>query len=83
MNDTRKQEIQDIVAIYTNRYACAQFCDRMADVERYSKEANDWMLAQRTEKNITPEEMREAIAALEPKPDQEYTPFAYDTAVMA
>lgn len=81
MNDTRKQQIQDIVAIYTNRYTAACFCDRLADEERYCQEANTWMLAQKTANNITNEEVKEAITTLEKKADAEGKPFGYSKMV--
>ena len=82
MNDTRKQQIQDIVAIYTNRYTAACMCDRLADEERYCREANTWMLAQKTANNITNEELQEAIWVLEKKAQEEGQAFGYDTIVV-
>ena len=80
MND-RKHQIQDIVAIYTNRYTAACFCDNMADEERYCAEANTWMLIQKTANNITNEEIKEAITTLEKKAEQEKQPFGYSKIV--
>lgn len=80
MND-RKQQIQDIVAIYTNRYTAACFCERLADEDRYCTEANNWMLAQKSANNITNEEIKEAILALEKKAEQEKQPFGYSKIV--
>jgi transcription initiation factor IIE alpha subunit len=82
MNDTRKQQIQDIVAIYTNRYTAACMCDRLDDEERYCREANTWMLAQKTANNITNEELQEAIWFLEKKAQEEGQAFGYDTIVV-
>ena len=82
MNDTRKQQIQDIVDIYTNRYTCACMADRLADEERYCREANTWMLAQKTANGISNEEVREAIATLEKKAEATGQAFAYDKIVM-
>ena len=82
MNDTRKQQIQDIAAIYTNRYTAACMCDRLADEERYCQEANTWMLAQKTANNITNEELQEAIWLLEKKAQEEGQAFGYDTIVV-
>lgn len=81
MNDTRKQQIQDIVAIYANRYTAACFCDSIADEERYCTEANQWMLAQKSANGITNEEIKEAIEALEKKADAEGKPFGYSRIV--
>lgn len=79
MNDTRKQEILDIVAVYINRYTAAQFCDRTADIERYSEEANNWMLEQKSAHGIKNKEIKEALKVLETKALKEHQPFAYNT----
>lgn len=81
MND-RKQQILDIVSIYTNRFTAAQFCDWTADVERYSKEANVWMLAQKAANCISSEEIQEAIDVLQKKAELEKQPFGYDKAII-
>lgn len=81
MND-RKQQIQDLADIYTNRYTAACMCDRLADEERYCREANTWMLAQKAANNITNEELQEAIWALEKKAQEEGQAFGYDTIVV-
>lgn len=81
MND-RKQQIQDLASIYTNRYICACMCDRLDDEERYCQEANTWMLAQKAANNITNEELQEAIWNLEKKAQEEGQPFGYDTIVV-
>lgn len=81
MND-RKQQIQDIVAIYTNRYTAACFCENIADVERYTKEANTWMLAQKTANGITNEELEEALDVLEKKAETEGRPFGYSNEIL-
>ena len=82
MNDTRKQQIQDIVDIYTNKYTAACMCDRMDDEERYCNEANNWMLAQKAANNITNDELQEAIWTLEKKAQTEGQAFAYDKIVV-
>lgn len=82
MNNDRKQQIQDIAAIYTNRYTAACMCDSMADEERYCAEANEWMLAQKAANNITNEELQEAIWDLEKKAQNEGQAFAYDKIVV-
>lgn len=82
MNDTRKQQILDIVAIYTNRYTAACFCENMADEERYTKEANTWMLAQKTANGITNEELEEALDVLEKKAEEEKQPFGYSNEIL-
>jgi len=81
MND-KKQEIQDIVAMYANRYTAACFCDSMADEERYCTEANQWMLEQKAAHNITNEEIQEALEELEKKADAEGKPFGYSRSIM-
>jgi len=78
MND-RKQQILDIVSVYINRYTAAQFCDRTADIERYSEEANNWMRAQKSANGIKNKEIKEALKVLEAKALKEHQPFAYDT----
>lgn len=82
MNDTRKQQIRDIAAIYVNKYTAACFCDNMADEERYCEEANVWMLAQKSANGITNEEIKEAIETLEKKADAEGKPFGYSRSIM-
>lgn len=78
MNDTRKQQIQDIVAIYTNRFTCAVMGDYNLDTEnRMCAEANNWMLAQKTANGITNEELREALKAEEEKARQNKTACVY------
>ena len=81
MND-RKQQIQDIAAIYMNRYTAACMCDSMAAEERYCQEANTWMLAQKAANNITNEELQEALDVLEKKAQEESQAFGYDTIVV-
>ena len=51
MNDTknilkehRKQQVFDIVDVYTNRFTAALFCDNQCDVDRYTREATIWLL---------------------------------------
>ena len=82
MNDNRKQQIQDIVDIYTNRYTCACMADRLADEERECLEANRWMLAQKSANGISNEEVREAITTLEQKAEAAGQAFAYDKIIM-
>lgn len=81
MND-RKQQIQDIAAIYTNRFTAACMCDRLADEDRYCAAANKWMLEQKTAHNITNEELAEAIKTLQKKAEDEGQAFAYDKIVI-
>ena len=78
MNDTRKQQIRDIVDIYTNRYTCACMADRLADEERECLEANRWMLAQMTANGISKQELKEAINELEVIANQQGQAFGYD-----
>lgn len=81
MND-RQQQVQDIVDVYTNKFTCAQFCDRLADVERYSKEANNWFLAQRSANNITAAEVEAALGVLSDIAVQKGIPFLFDNEVV-
>lgn len=81
MND-RKQQVQDIVDIYTNKFTSAQFCGRLDDVERYSKEANNWFLAQRSANNITAAEVEEALEVLSSIAVQKGNPFMFDNEVV-
>lgn len=82
MTIDRKQQIQDVVDIYTNRYTAACMCDRMADEERYCQEANTWVLAQCKELRITQRELQEAIWGAERKAKEEGQAFGYDPFVI-
>lgn len=85
MNDTknilqeqRKQQVLDIVEVYTNRYTAAQFCDWQCDIDRYANEANIWFRAQRSANNITGEEIAEALSEISKISIRDGKPLYYD-----
>lgn len=82
MND-RKQQIQDIVSIYVNRFTSAVMSDMaLVEEKRYCQEANNWMRAQISANGITKEEMREALEACEENARAKGTACVYDLDMM-
>ena len=83
MNDTRKQQVQDLVNIYVNRFTSAVMSDMaLVEEQRYCQEANNWMRAQKAANNITKEEMREALEACEENARAKGTACVYDLNMM-
>lgn len=82
MTIDRKQQIQEVADSYTNRYTCACMCDRTVDIDRYTDEANNWVLAQCKELRITQRELQEAIWECERKAEREGQAFGYDPYVI-
>ena len=78
MNDNRKQLVQHIVDLYTNKFTAAMFCERDADVQRYEAEANDWFRQQRVANNITGEEIAVALEAIREIAFKNGQPLGYD-----
>jgi hypothetical protein len=78
LTEQRKQQVFDLVEVYTNRYTAAQFCDWQADIDRYSDEANVWFRAQRAANNITGEEVAEALSEISKIAVRDGKPLYYD-----
>lgn len=75
---TRKQQIQDIVDVYVNKYTCAVMAERLADEERECQEANNWIKAQVSANGITNEELYEALCKSEKDAKDKGTACFYD-----
>lgn len=75
---TRKQQIQDIVDVYVNKYTCAAMAERLADEERECQEANNWIKAQVSANGITDQELYEALCKSEQAAKDKGTACFYD-----
>ena len=75
---TRKQQIQDIVDVYVNKYTCAAMAERLADEERECHEANLWIKAQISANGITDQELYEALCKSEQDAKEKGTACFYD-----
>ena len=75
----RKQQVQDIVNVYVNKYTCAVMGDyNLAEETRLCEEANNWLKAQCSANEITQEELDNAIKQVSFEADQNGTACAYD-----
>ena len=82
MNDTRKQQVLDLVDVYTNRFTAALFCENQSDVEKYTREANTWFKAQRAANGITGEEIAEALKEVSRIATEKHQPLGYDDGIV-
>ena len=76
---TRKQQIQDIVDVYVNKYTCAVMAETLAEEERECHEANLWIKAQISANGITNEELYTALCKSEQDAKDKGTACFYDT----
>lgn len=79
MTIDRKQQIQDVVDKYVNKYTTAVMGDFCLDKEeKYCEEANNWLREQRKNLDITKEELKIAIVEAQHKAHKKQTACCYD-----
>lgn len=74
----RKDLIKQIVGEYTNKYTCAQMCERFSQQLQEEREANDYLKQKRKELTITAEEINEALEELADEARKAGTAMFYD-----
>ena len=74
----RKQQVQDIVDVYVNKYTCAVMAETLAEEERECQEANNWIKAQVSANGITDEELYTALCKSEQDAKDKGTACFYD-----
>lgn len=64
----RKQQIQQIVSTYVNKYTCASMADKQIYIDRECNQANQYLQEQINALNITKDELNAALDLINQTP---------------
>lgn len=64
----RKQQIQQIVSIYVNKYTCASMADKQIYIDRECDQANQYLQEQINALGITKDELNAALDLVDQTP---------------